>query len=74
MPKFITTVEGHERVEVGIPTSGERYGCPNDVPVPLRHNLKYAHHTGLSVQNLAKIYELPVEWVELFVRDIAGNA
>lgn len=47
----------------------EEYQTPNDVPVPLRHNIKYAHETGVPLQALATIYAMPLDWIKLFALD-----
>lgn len=42
------------------------YSSPADVPVPLRHTLRQAHRSGLTTKNLSLLFELPLEWIELF--------
>lgn len=74
-PLLKTTVEGFTRQEIER-TLGprEEYREPSDVPTPLQQNIRYAYETGVGAVYLAEIYEMPVEWIELFVRDPAGNA
>lgn len=76
MAKIITLVDaeaGCKRVSVvdldNLPAACPRpsYASPGAVPVPLRHLIRQAHASGLSVHNCAVIYDLPEEWVELFV-------
>lgn len=43
------------------------YACPNDVPTPLRHTVRACHQNGFTVKDLALIYDLPEQWVTLFV-------
>lgn len=47
----------------------EPYHQLTDVPVPLRHTIRRAHESGLTIENLVKIFDLPVEWVQRFVAD-----
>src|SRR5260370_131004 len=53
-----------------LPAIGDLYRKPEDVPVSLRHTLRYAHDSGLTVQSLADIYGLPAEWVAQFVSNL----
>lgn len=61
--KTISSSDAPERQ----PVTYERY---EDIPKPVRDTLKQAHESGLTVQHLHKIFELPVEWIE---RAIAGT-
>jgi hypothetical protein len=70
-PKFMTFVEGHPRRddEPNPLAPMVPYAAPSDVPVPLRQNLKLAHDSGLTVAQLSALYEMPEEWITLFVAD-----
>lgn len=50
------------------------YATPSDVPVPLRHMLREAHVSGLTLENLSLLYELPLEWLQLFALPSEGRA
>lgn len=52
----------------------EPYHSPNDVPVSLQHMLRRAYDSGLTVPQLATIYELPETWLELFCRPCEGES
>lgn len=58
---------------LGAPRIDLRYQCPNDVPQPLRAILRQSYATGITPSQLALVFELPEQWVQLFVED-AGNA
>lgn len=74
-PLLKTTIEGFTRQEIeGKLGPREAYREPSDVPTPLQQNIRYAYETGVEIVYLAEIYEMPAEWIELFVRDPAGNA
>lgn len=47
----------------------EPYHHLTDVPVPLRHTIRRAHESGLTIEHLVKIFDLPAEWVQRFVAD-----
>lgn len=56
------------------PKYASTYACPNDVPVPLRHALKTAYDSGLTIKNIALVYELPEDWLTLLVKPPEGCA
>jgi hypothetical protein len=74
MAPFKTWIDGHESQPARELAPIAPYKIPDDVPVPLRHTLKQAYESGLTVENLALVFELPAAWVELFVRDAEGKA
>lgn len=71
-PKFRTFI--HDAPDLNELGEVEPYRTPNDVPVSLRHTLRQAHESGLTPKHLAEIFELPVEWIALFVKDPKGQA
>jgi hypothetical protein len=50
------------------------YGDPSEVPTLLRRTLCVGYASGVSPEQLAKVYELPFEWVCLFVLTPEGFA
>lgn len=53
MKTFITDPNTYERIE--------------HVPWQLQHNIAFAHSTGVPVEALAIIYDMPINWIKLFV-------
>ena len=52
MRKFVTWID-----------DGPPYASLSAVPAPLQDVLRRAHESGLDVEHLVKVYELPAEWV-----------
>lgn len=50
------------------------YHTINDVPIPLQHALKTAYDSGLTIKNIATVYDLPEDWLTLFVKPHLGRA
>jgi hypothetical protein len=50
------------------------YGGPSEVPAVMRRTLCAGYASGVSPEQLAKVYELPYEWVCLFVLTPEGFA
>lgn len=48
----------------------ETYAQQCDVPERLRLELKLLAHFGATSEELSAIFNLPVEWVEDFVREV----
>ena len=44
------------------------YASPGEVPLPPKQTIKQAYDSGLTVAHTALVFELPDEWVEMFVR------
>jgi len=56
-PKFFTWIEEH-------------YAQPSDVPERIRLEMKLLWlHGGATDEELARIFNVPIDWVEGFVRD-----
>jgi hypothetical protein len=49
------------------------YVRPNDIPVPLRAKLVELRRQGMPAAEIARIFELPLEWVLLFVETPPGS-
>jgi hypothetical protein len=43
------------------------YANPDDVPKSVRDSIRWSYEGGLSTQQLQKIFELPIEWIEMWV-------
>lgn len=50
-------------------TSPHDYSHIEEVPVQLQNAIKFAHSTGVPLDALAIIYDMPQRWIELFVLD-----
>lgn len=48
-------------------TDPNTYETLDQVPLQLQHNIAFAYSTGVPVEALAIIYDMPVNWVKLFV-------
>jgi hypothetical protein len=44
------------------------YGSYDEIPAAVRESLCAAHESGLSVEQLQKIFELPAAWIARAVR------
>ena len=68
--RFRTFVDGHPRGEDDPNPLApiEAYVKPSDVPIPLQQNIALAVSTGLTPKQLSVIYEIPEEWIEMFVK------
>jgi hypothetical protein len=51
-----------------------KYASPEDVPLEIRRTVIERYESGVEPPELARSYELPVQWVELFVAEIEGEA
>lgn len=67
-PKFQTTIEGHGRVELGAMPKFPTYRSVDDVPLPVVQKIREIHLRGIPAQEIAELIEIPVEWVEFFLR------
>lgn len=68
-PLYGTLRERHDTLGAeALPThQGIQYSSPSDVPVPVRHMLRYAHASGVTIKNLSIIYDnIPQDWIRLF--------
>jgi hypothetical protein len=54
-------------------TNAETYSSIEQVPPRLRDSIKFAHSTGVPVDVLAIIYDMPVSWINMFVLDGHGG-
>jgi hypothetical protein len=50
MAKFLTDPNTYTRIE--------------DVPVQLQHNIAFGHSTGVPIDTLAVIYDMPINWIK----------
>lgn len=52
----------------------EVYTEQSEVPLRLRHRIRYLFLKGVDVDILARVFQMPLEWVEDFVRgDTSGD-
>ena len=60
-----TPLQTHQRIP---------YADVNEIPIPLRHTMiKLSRVHGMSAAAIAKHFELPVQWVMLFVDTQPGS-
>lgn len=76
--KPYTWIDGHGRSweDETLPTSDLpiTYSSPNDIPTSVRHQMRWAHDAGVPVRDLATLYVVPIDWVELIITDAGGEA
>jgi len=44
------------------------YAEPVDVPIALRQALRRAYDSGITIEQLNIIYEIPIDWITMFVK------
>jgi hypothetical protein len=69
-----TWIDGHGRARAGHPLPPRaEYKSPDDLPLPMRQTLVQMHRQGHSVSMIARTFEIPVEWVQLYVECPPGS-
>jgi hypothetical protein len=48
-------------------TDPNTYHEINDVPPQLQANIAFGHSTGVPIEALAIVYDMPLDWIRLFV-------
>lgn len=60
--------------EIPDPLPKPTYANINEIPIPLRHDfIKMHRDRGLAVKHIAFYFEIPEEWVRLFVECPPGS-
>lgn len=68
-PKYVTVVEGHPRAELAPLPAFTPYKSVDEVPQPVRQKIRELSALGEPHDQIARLIEIPVEWVDFFVRE-----
>lgn len=73
LPK--TWIDGREDTPTKHPLPPRaEYKGPEDLPLPMRQTLVQMHAKGHSISMIAQTFEIPVDWVRLYVECPPGSA
>ena len=68
-----TTIEGHDSVATAPLHPLEPYKDVNDLPTSMRMSIVALGRRGSTNQEIADLFSLPVQWVQLFTECPPGS-